>query len=299
MTTPLRVLYISNFSQPRCGIAEYGRQCALALKQAGAQVVEWDGTFSAITARENIYFPPNLADFDIVHINWHPVTINHYVPQHFPWEGKPLLSLMLHDLPPWSSCPVEGQAKVIFAAEPYNLLDIPTVQIPYPVVGYVPLPKAPPKETTIGYTGIRRDGFDELWELCNKRGWILNSNDPDVWLSIYQEIERLSHSTLNVCWHQAERGRASAPMTCLASRRPLLLSRSAMFHELLPYGDEIYCAQTKDEGELEKAVDRVLADISAGAARRPRIPSRVLSDFSWLRTAQRMIDAWDAAISAY
>ncbi len=69
----MRVLFVSNHEQERCGIAEYGRLHADALEANGIEVVRWSALYPK-------YLPPDAEEYDVVHLNWHPGTINHILP---------------------------------------------------------------------------------------------------------------------------------------------------------------------------------------------------------------------------
>jgi hypothetical protein len=283
----MKILVVSNFSGPSCGVAEYGRMCVEALRRAGHAVLEWDGHYPAIY--EKSYLPLDADTYDWIHVNWHPVTLNHYAPQHFPPRSP--VSLFLHDLPPWSTCPLWDRAQVRFAAEPYP----GTVHLPYPAVQVVDLPPPPASPPVIvGWTGIRGDGLEDLQAVARRRGWTLNT--PVGWLGTHAEIRRLRHSTLNVLWyHHTGRGQSLALMTAAAARRPLLISASEMFRTAWDYPREVYRAGYDPAPSLlEPAIDAVLDDVWKGQA---RIPDRLVEELSWARAVARMEVAWSQSRS--
>lgn len=280
----MRILVVSNVSAPSCGVSEYGRMCVEALRTAGHTVTEWDGHYPAIY--EKPYLPADAATYDWIHINWHPVTLNHYAPEHFP-SGRPL-SLFLHDLPPWSTCPLWDRAQVRFAAEDYP----GTTLLRYPAVADIDL-EAPARtsEVIVGWTGIRGDGRSELLSVARRRGWVVNV--PIGWLGTRDEIQRLRHSTVNVLWYTAtDRGQSLALMTAAAARRPLLINQSEMFKTARVYPNEVYRAGVDPAVPyLQQAIEAVLDHIWKGDA---KIPGRLVEEQSWARAVAWMEAAWKA-----
>lgn len=296
----MRILFINNASTERCGVRAFGEQWVKALERAGDQVVVWDGTYSNVKA--NGYLPPNAQTFDLIHLNWDPQAINHYLPEHFFSSGshnRPL-SLFLHDVPPNSTCPVYDVARWRFAHEPYGTIDVLPHGVP---PSPNPLDAPSHMGVTVGVTGIRDDeGFAAVRTLCIQRGWTLNApswKSGGRWLSTAEEIRRLSRSTVNVCWyHTSGRGKSMAAMFCAAARRPLILSGSTMFSACWPYEDEIYFpADFSDEAahrlswttELEDLIDEVLDDLDEGEA---MMPDRICDELSWDRVINRVRQAW-------
>jgi hypothetical protein len=294
----VKILHISNHSVDRCGVALFGRQCSAALRAEGAEVVDWDGYYPTIYAKERrhepSYLPPDVSTYDVVHLNWQPGTLNHYHPALFPrfqwptsvpgWTG-PIYSIFLHDLPPWSTCLVEDRMHVKFALEPYE----GAVVIPPPAPDYVPSSPVATK-ITIGRTNIRDAGRSELAEICAHQGWILNDSNPDHWLSEAGEVERLARSWVNVVWYAEHRSRGSAAMVAAAARRPLLLSESERFAHLWPYANEFYVTPVWN---LEGRLLAIVTAVSEGVA---KVPVEIPIVFGWRRAARRMIAAWEAVL---
>jgi hypothetical protein len=291
----MRILHISNHSVDRCGVALFGRQCSAALRAEGAEVVDWDGYYPTIYAKEQqqapSYLPADVSTYDVVHLNWQPGTLNHYYPALFPpaqlpRRTVPIYSVFLHDLPPWSSCLFEGQMHVKFTLEPY---DAGTVEIPPPAPDYVPSSPVAPT-VTIGRTNIRDAGRSELTEICARQGWILNDSDPDHWLPEAEEVERLARSWVNVVWYAEHRSRGSAAMVAAAARRPLLLSESERFAHLRPYANELYITPVWN---LEGRLLAIVSAVESGVA---KVPMEIPIVFGWRRAARRMIAAWEVAL---
>jgi len=282
----MKILYVSNFATKKCGVAEFGRQNVKGLREVGATVTEWVGDYPEIYARnargEPSYLPENAfnGSYDVIHFNWHPVTLNHYVPSHL--YGGPIISVYYHDIPPWSSCPIDPCADVKFSLEPWE----DAVVIPPPAVDYMPTSPIS-LEPSVGRSAIGIYGQAELTEICARRGWTFS--DSVEWLPIEEEVERLAKCWVNVVWYDHDRSRSSSAMVCAAARRPLLLSRCSRFAHLWPYEDELYIGELH---QLEEMLDGIIWDVEDGEARRP---GRLLAEFGWRRTSERMIEAWEAA----
>lgn len=277
----MNVLFISNASAEQCGVAEYGRTAVEALRAIGVQLTEWDGHYPAVYARGHELYPPNLADYDVVHFNWHPVTLNHY--QATPPQPY---TVFLHDLPPWSSCCLAPGARHLWASEPSDEAE----ELPYPAIPDAEL-DTPASVTTLGWSGVRGDGRGQIEALCREKGWVANCSE--TFLPTRAEIKRLSRSTLNVLWYSASgRGQSLALMTCAAARRPLLINDSTMFRSAHPYLQEIYRAGLSPAVPyFGPAIQAVLDDI---VHRRARVPDRFLQEFSWTAAAHRMAARWRA-----
>ncbi|KKK56402.1 hypothetical protein LCGC14_3064890, partial [marine sediment metagenome] len=176
-----------------------------ALRRAGHEVDDWDGHYPVIYEKLQrdvpAYLPANANDYDVVHLNWHPASINHYLPEHFAGLDHPVLSIRVTDLPPWSGCPCLEPFTVRITAEPHELS---TLVVPNPVVDWaderIAFP-APNEEFTIGFSGVRLDGYGVIKEICQAHGWALNESGAE-WLTIEDEIRRLARSTVNVCWYR-------------------------------------------------------------------------------------------------
>lgn len=285
----MKILFINNSSTEKCGVRTYGEQMIAALRRAGDDVTEWDGTYSAIYERKT-YLPADVGAFDLVHFNWDPQAINHYLPEHF--AGAPPLSLFLHDVPPNSTCPVHDIAKWRFGFEPYKDVDVIDEPIPPTPSGLDPVRA----DVTIGISGIRVDaGILKVAEICSDRGYTLATSaghDGSRWLSTNDEIRRLARNTLNICWyHTSGRGKSMAAAFCCAARRPLICSNSTMFSALWPYEEEIYFpAPGADWGlALPALVDEVLRDLENDDA---LIPDRVCHELGWDHLIQRFRMRW-------
>ncbi len=306
----MRILHISNVSAKRCGTQNHAQQCSTALRRAGHAVIDWDGTYPVIYEKLQrdvpAYLPADANDYDVVHLNWHPASINHYTLEHFAGLDHPVLSVRLTDLPPWSGCPCLDAFTVRITAEPHALS---TLVVPNPVVDWVEDLPAPNKEFTVGVTGVRKDGYQIVKDACAARGWQFNASDPATWLSIEDEIRRLARSTVNVCWYTGVRGVAGAPSTCLASRRPLLINHSPMLRHLINRENVWFHDPPGSSGVLGEALKKMfdlrhLLDRPArGFGRQHTTTTRVYvargaegesipGDLSWTTAAARMVEHW-------
>jgi hypothetical protein len=225
----MRILYVTDWSTQRCGIAAFGHEMVQALQaDPELEVTVWNANYPHLHALEEkglpAYMPADAEDYDVVFMNWHPGSCNHYLPQHLP--TKPVIAAFLHDLKRYSWCPYEERIDLPFASEPNPEGWIPMA---YPCSDYDPPVKWQPGDPIrIGWSGIRGDGKGDILQLCEKYGW--QPNIPsERWLSTEEEIDRLALSTVNVFFYRSGQGRASAVMKAVAAQRPIVLSNSPMF----------------------------------------------------------------------
>lgn len=293
----MRVLFVSP-QRLGCGEAEFGRLWARELRKVGVFVHEYDGSWPAVYARGHVYLPGDLSKFDLIHLNWGPANMGHYLPAHFP-KGSPPLSLFLCDVPPNSSTALHQYADLIWATEPAERAIVVKHHLP-PYQGPFVLPP-PPEKPRIGITGIRKDSGTQLVrDLCTNRGWELSESQG--WVSTDEEIARLASCTLNVCWYkETGRGTSMGAAYALAARRPLLLSGSSMFDYLEPWRGEYYRSAWCAEHEqlfgvqpLEGHINLILRDIQDRCDRQPTL---VLRDLAWEKLAQRIKLEWEILVS--
>lgn len=284
-----RVLFVSP-QRLGCGEAEFGRLWARELRKVGVSVHEWDGSWPAVYQRGHVYLPDDLRQYDLIHLNWGPANMGHYLPSHFP-RGKPL-SLFLCDVPPHSSTDLQLFADLVWATEPAENATVIKHHLP-PYQGPFVLPP-PPEKPRIGITGIRKDSGTQLVrDLCAARGWELSESSPK-WYDTDEEIARLASCTLNVCWYkETGRGTSMGAAYALAARRPLILSGSSMFDYLEPWRDEVYRSHERGPAALAALVGRVLDDITE---RRDRQPSRVLTELAWGKLAREIKARWEGVV---
>lgn len=302
----LRVLVIGNFSVDRCGIRNFADMTFEGLRRCPdtKYVIGWDATYDLIYARREAgqptYLPEDWRDFDVIHLNWHPIALNTYTEEHFPWpKGTgPLLSVYLNDVPPWSGCPVADRAEVLVAPEAYP--GGPDHLMVYPIPDWVTDLPEPDPEFTVGWSGVRGDGSAEIRGVCAQHGWKMNMTEPPAdrtkpWVSVEDEIRRLARSTVNVCWYRQQRGIAGTPSVALGSRRPLILNDSQMFRPwvLQRYHDEIYAMTTFT---LEQTLLGVRKD---WANDRLVVPGpNVYRAHSWTTAAANLVAHWTRTLEA-
>jgi hypothetical protein len=319
----LKVLVIGNFSVSPCGIRNFADMTLGGLRRSPDVLCAdpWDATYDLIYARREAgyptYLPPDYLRYDVIHLNWHPIALNTYNPEHFPWakgEG-PLLSVYLNDVPPWSGCPVAERAEVLVAPEEYNdasRLDArrwgPDHLMVYPIPDWVEDLPSPNPEFTVGWSGVRGDGAAELRGVCEAHGWKMNMTEPPAertlpWVSVEEEIRRLARSTVNVCWYRQGRGIAGTPSMMLGSRRPLLLNDSPMFrpwqtghYEWEVYNNYAGPQPAASDIRLEDALLEVHNDWRRKKLIKPG--PRVYTDHSWTTAARDLTTAWRSALEA-
>lgn len=300
----MRVLVLGDFTAQPCGIRNFADQTYRALcNHPGLQVEKWDGNYPELYRRREaceaaVYLPVDAADFDVIHVNWHPIAFNTYGPGHFPaprlistggysksWK-KPLLSVYLNDIPPWSGCPFHDRADVRFTAEesPGCLV------LPYPVADWIDLPPVD-DGFSVGCSTVRGDGVWKVKEICEARGWDFRVPDRSKgWLTYEQEVQRIARNTVNVLWYFEGRGKSGGLSQAVSSRRPVICSNSPMFSHFAQYSDGIYFAS---EGEtLERMLDHFESDWLEGSY---RVPKRAAEEMSWSKATAQMVAAWREA----
>ena len=285
----MRVLHITNVSAGRCGVKNFGQMFTTAMRRAGCEVDEWDAEYSAIYARiqrgEPSYLPDNMDRYDVVHLNWHPITLNTYGTGHFD-HIRGVKSIYLHDIPPHSGCPCLPAFSVRMTSEPS---EISTLEVPYPICDWVDPKTLPPpnEEFTVGISGVRRDGFDAVVEVVERNGWILNASEPDAWISQEDEIRRLAKSSVNVCWYHEGRGLSGTPAMMLGSRRPLLINNSPMLRHLRGIEGVIY----QPEHDLEYMLVQLQVTLDGWLTSQQGVDSAL----SWSTYAPKVLAAWEEA----
>lgn len=286
----MNLLVVANFASPRCGVRNWAEQCvtALSVYARDVQVRTFDATFTTD-------YGDQLAWADQVLLVWHPGPLGHLRPL----APRPRTSIWVAEVPPYAVCPWLDRVQHVFSA---NLVEgrPDTVLLAYPVVDWIDpneLP-VPGPDFTVGWTGIRGVGLPQLQAICATHDWRLNVSDPTQWLSAEDEIKRLARSHVNVCWYDAGRTEmASAPQTCIASRRPLLINNAPMLEHLFPYlaydaSDtrfEIYGLRRSD-GYYPGLLEEFLVWMSEKD--QLRVPQLAFQDLGWKTMVQRMRTAW-------
>lgn len=299
----MKICLISNFSDTHCGFRNYSDQTAIALRRAGHQVTVWDGTYSAVYARQQRgapflgMFPPDVDTYDVVHTIWHAMTLNHYAGA--PWEAvhHPIRS-WIDGGPSNASCPFKAQMDVRWGHYPRPPEEQYHVT-PLPIVDWITDLPAPDPIFTVGATSVRGDGLGEIRAVCAANAWATNLPDGQ-WRPVEDEIRRLARSSVNVCWYNTPplwRDMAGAPSTALASHRPLLISRDALLWHLWDRPD-LYHGQVARKGACRSSLEDDLILLSAqfhqGTLRRPQ---QVLQDFSWTSVAVDFTRVWEGSRS--
>jgi hypothetical protein len=289
----MKICLIGNVSDRRCGFANVSLQTDTALRRAGHDVTLYDGTYSAVYARQQVgpitaFFPLDIESFDVVHLIWNAMTMNHYNGADWAALQHPIISWWDGGGPSDAYCPFAEWMQVRWSAytrDGYH-------QLAYPVPDWVePLPIAPDPGFVVGASSVRGDGIAELQQICEQEGWAMNLPTPGAWLSLDDEIRRLARSTVNVCWYRTPplwKDRASAPSMLLASTRPLLVNEDDLLAHLWEAQD-IYHGRW---GHLREALQEVHRDWQDHVIKRPDHTYRQLM---WKVAAKTMADVWEGA----
>ncbi len=294
----MRILFVSH-TRERCGIAEYGRLHVQALRANQVDVVEWAADYP-------IYLPPDAEEYDVIHLNWHPVTINHILPEHLP--KRPKISCFFHESAPvwethgypvlwegvefrWTSEPMVGGTYFQVPCPDVDIEDPPTEAFNLgPALG----------EVILGTSGIRGEGLDRIIPACERRGWSHRGSNSKVWLPMPEEVKRLSSCTINIAhYHSGYTGQSMAVMTLVAARRPVLINSNRMLRTIKMFSHpipdpyridgtipaQVYCIEDVEEG-----IDTILEDMSEGVARRPTWLAHI---YRWSFRVRLMIERWE------
>ena len=291
--TPLKVCVIGNLSDRRCGFQNVTAQMGTALRRAGHAVLMFDGTYSEVYRRRESgiesFFPPDILQYDIVHLIWHSMTMNHY-------NGADWAGLQAGPLVSWwdggpsnTYCPFQEWMQIKWIEYPksgYHLL-------PYPVPDWVTDLPEPDPVFTVGASSIRGDGIAELRQVCEQQGWAMNLPTPGVWVSVEDEIRRLARSTVNVCWYDTPpiwQARASAPSMLIAAGRPLLINHDRLLEHLWDAPDLYHGQRTSPD----LATCLLTLATHAGPLRRP---IQTAQDLSWTRAVRTLETVWQEALA--
>jgi hypothetical protein len=295
--TPLKICVVCNFTDTKCGIANFGHQTVTALTRAGHAVTAFDGTYPEVYRRREAgidpFLPPDIATYDVLHLIWHAITLNHYMGvewRHL--DSHPIRSFW--DCGPSDAyCPFDQWFPIkwmLYPRDGYHSMD-------YPVPDWVHALGDPDPGFVVGASSVRGDGVAELRAVCEAEGWAMNLPTPDRWLSIEDEIRRLARSTVNVCWYNSGatwKDRASAPSMLIASTRPILINHDDLVAHLWDRQD-LYHGQihlTNDARGLGPALREIHHDWRQGLLRRPIDTYRQLM---WKTAAARMTQVWQEA----
>lgn len=289
----MRVLLIYNASDTKCGFANFGWQTATALRRAGCAVTVWDGGYPVVHARserqEPDFFPADVETYDVVHVIWNALTLNHYSGARWPvhpviswWDGGPSDA----------SCPFQDTMQVRWSDYPREGYEY----LWYPVPDWVDDLPTPAPRFTVGASSVRGDGVPLLQQICQKRGWAMNLPDG-VWRAHDDEVRRLARSMVNVCWYHTPplwHNRASAPSMMLASGRPLLINGDPLVAHLVGRADVYYQQLNVPDPPADA---QILEDTLCWLSRQPLLhaPIQTAADLSWTVAAQRMLQIWQEA----
>lgn len=282
----LTVLVVGDYTRTPCGIKNFLDQTYEALRRhPGVQVGQWDGHYPELYRRreagEPTYLPADAASYDVIHVNWHPISFNTYGPDHFP--AGPLLSVYLNDIPPWSGCPFHDRADVRFAAEPSP----DCIELPYPCADWITLPPVD-HGFSVGCSTVRGDGVETVRRLCQREGWEFRVPDHTKgWLPYEQEVQRIARNTVNVLWYFEGRGKSGGLSQAISAGRPVVCSGSPMFSHFWDYRDCLYFSD-----DLEEALWQVHDDWEQGCLLRP---GRAAAARSWSKATAVMVQAWEEA----
>ena len=240
---PLRVLLIGNLSDKRCGFQNFTAQMIYALEaREDVALNVYDGTYSAVYERQQArhrtylgFFPALIGKFDVVHIIWNAMTMNHYAGA--PWadlRDAGIVTSWWDGGPSDATCPFADLMQARWSDYPREGFHY----MHYPVPDWYIPPSVEQKHFTVGASSVRGDGVAAVRAVCEKYGFGINLPTPGQWLSIEEEIQRLSRSTVNVCWYNTPplwKNRASAPSMLIAARRPILVNDDPLVEHLAPY----------------------------------------------------------------
>lgn len=277
----MKVLVVGNFSDTHCGYTNICEQTEIALRRAGHDVTAFDGTYSKVYARReaglNPFFPDDAASYDIVHVIYSSMTLNHYAGAD--WTG--LRTSWLDGGPSDAYCPFEAAMQIRWSDYPREGFHY----LWYPVPDWITDLPLPTTEFSVGMSSIRGDGVSHVQQLCKKYGWTFNG-PTGLWLSVDDEIRRLARSSVNVCWYHTAphwRNSASAPSMLLASGRPILINHDHMVSHLQEAFD-VYCSE-----DLEEALVGLIESWRQGLLIYPRETRQRLS---WTAAVKELERVW-------
>lgn len=289
----MRVLYVTNPMPPTgCGVAQFGRLQSQALIGAGVAVTVWEAAYPT-------YLPENAADYDVIHLNFHPITLGHIQAQHLPWpyssaQKCPLISAHFHEYDPkwedgaqapdlWNS----PEVKLKFSSE----INTGKIYYPIPIPDYEADDWVTPELDTpirIGYTGLRRDGLDWIKPVCDRNGWTLDINTE--WLSMEKEIDRLAMCHINVVhMHGGYSGQSSAVCTAIAALQPTLINSNRMLTAIWDINEQFGGKEIYRDDDLERGIKDILLDYQQDCH---RIPYRIKMEYGWRNRTRELIHTW-------
>lgn len=295
----MRVLLIGNFADTRCGFRNFTDQMTTAMqRQPGVTLVPFDGTYTTVYARQQEpdafhlgMFPHNVQDFDVVHLVWNAMTMNHY--NGAPWQyllDAGVVTSWWDGGPSDASCPFIQYLQVRWSDYPRDGYHY----MPYPVPDWVgPLPEAN-ERFTIGASSVRGDGIAEIRQVAETLSCELNLPTPGQWLTVEDEIRRLARSTVNICWYNTPplwHNRASAPSMLLAAMRPILINEDPLVAHLREYtpSEGVYHGRRGETPTMVECVAGLQAMHASGAL---SLPARPYTELGWHRCGPIFASTW-------
>lgn len=295
----MNVLLIGNLSDTRCGFQNFTAQMRTALPRAGVHLNTFDGTYTQVYARQQRpdtpylgMFPPDVLNFDGVHLVWNAMTMNHY--SGAPWQlliDAGVVTSWWDGGPSDASCPFIDFLQVRWSDYPRDGYHY----MPYPVPDWVEdLPPANEK-FTIGASSVRGDGIAEIRQVAETLGCELNLPAPGQWLSVEDEIRRLARSTVNICWYNTPplwHNRASAPSMLLAALRPVLVNEDPLVAHLREYTplDGVYHGRRSETPTMLDCVAGLQQLHASGVL---ALPARPYVELGWHRCAAEFRAVWE------
>lgn len=288
----MKVLVIGNFSDRRCGFQNFSAQMLTAFTHAGHDIAAWDGAYPSVYARQQLpdtqylgLFPADVLTYDVVHLIWNAMTMNHY--NGADWaalKGGPIVSWW-DGGPSDAFCPFKAWMQVRwsdYSRDGYYYQW-------YPVPDWVDALPNPDPVFTVGASSVRGDGVADIRQVCETHGWAMNLPTPGTWVSVEDEVRRLAHSTVNVCWYHTPplwHNRASAPSMLLASGRALAINHDLLVGHLETASD-VYHGE-----DLEDLLVHIEQEWRQGHL---HLPTRTASLLSWTTAVDRFVTVWTAA----
>lgn len=286
------VLVIGNFSDTKCGFRVFSDATVTALANAGLTVGKFDGTYSEVYRRReqsigrSSFFPDDITAYDVVHIIWHPATMNHYAGAEADWPSGVVKSQ-------WNGCPAASCPFADRMDVRWGVLgrEKDHRQLWYPVPDWIPPHTLPPSspEFTVGFSGVREDGLGLIKAVCAEHGWTMNLSTPGVWLTLEEEIARLARSSVNAVWYGKYDDRGGSVMMSLASYRPQVLNIDSPMSQTLKGYPGFYDGRDEDVATplLEAYHDWQFKAVM-------KDPALARQELSWTRAVEQLVEGWTA-----
>lgn len=279
---------------------------ATALESRGdVELTLYDGTYSSVYARQQDpnrvydgFFPIDIGTYQVVHIIWNALTMNHYAGAHWQLlQQAGIVTSWWDGGPSDASCPFESVMQVKWSDYPrpgYHYMY-------YPAVDWIDDLPDPDAAFTLGASSVRGDGVAAVREIAERYGWHMNLPVAGQWLSPEDEIRRLARSTVNVCWYHTPplwKNRASAPSMLLSARRPMLVNDDPLLEHLKDYGEDqgVYHGY-KDTHNGPGLEQSLLYLQKLWRHNGLKCPTRPWFDLRWSKSLRTFMDVWTDAIA--